>query len=467
MNQHDNQLTGQSEHMAPRRRALLTGGAGFAVLAGAAIGIDGAQPALATASGSGPDWINATSTPYNADRNGQKDSTGGINQALAAAAPGQVVYLPAGIYKTTAPLVFPTSGGVSLRGAKGGTASGSGAGKGLGTTIRPASNWQQGSPGPGVISIVAGSPGAAVDLAADVRDLWIDCASIPSTTVADGIAALGEMNGVVIRDVGVNHATGKGFAQYTTQDTSGRVHFALGWQLFDCIAQGRRDLEGVGGTGQAGDAGYFLTGTDAGLVNCHAQWCIGDGFVIQAGNNRLIGCRGDLSRNGFTVDAGSGGGYLDATSLVGCGTQRNQENGLNVINASTTGTGKRGPVVVSGCTFDGDGVNGASGGGSYAGIRLSGLVLATITDCQVLVHTEDVPNPPPGLPAPGCPQYAVRTVAAGTGNGKPALLQITGGFFNSVSTTIISDAAPAGLRQVSAAGFGGAQYSGQQLVRVT
>jgi hypothetical protein len=67
-----------------------------------------------------------------------------------------------------------------------------------------------------------------------------------------------------------------------------------------------------------------------------------------------------------------GGGYNDATVLTGCGTQRNQQSGLNVTNSSAVGNSDRDPVIVDGCTFGGDGRNGGTGGGYLGGIRVRG-----------------------------------------------------------------------------------------------
>src|SRR5258708_356040 len=222
----------------PARRSVLVGGGGLGAVEGAALAVYVAGPAEAATSGSGPDWINAATAPYNADPKGLTDSTSAINSALAAAAPGQVVYLPVGTYLTTGPLVFPSSGGVSLRGAKGSTTAGSGAGAHLGTTISPSSAWSSSLPIRGVISVIRGdgTDNTAINLAADVRDLWIDCSKLASTPAVDGIAGWGAVHAVVVRDVGVFSAPGRGFAQYRNTNATVK-NFAEGWQFFDCVAQ--------------------------------------------------------------------------------------------------------------------------------------------------------------------------------------------------------------------------------------
>lgn len=63
----------------------------------------------------GIDWINVTASPYLADNTGVTDATTVIQNALNAAPQGGTVYVPAGTYKTTKPLIVPPT--ISLVGS--------------------------------------------------------------------------------------------------------------------------------------------------------------------------------------------------------------------------------------------------------------------------------------------------------------------------------------------------------------
>src|SRR6185437_4012864 len=65
------------------------------------------------ATGAGLSVLNAAYSG-GADPSGTADSTAALNAALSAASPGQVVTGPAGVYKTTAPLVVPNGVGLQF-----------------------------------------------------------------------------------------------------------------------------------------------------------------------------------------------------------------------------------------------------------------------------------------------------------------------------------------------------------------
>lgn len=394
------------------------------------------------------DWLNVV-TGYGADPTGVADSATAISNALTAAAPGQVVYLPAGTYKTLSPLVIPQ--GVSLVGpaGTGATQSGDGSNLDLGATIKPGATWANGGlPISGAISFINGNGTSNTPLhRMAVVDVWIDGASAPASV--DAVAAWGAMQAVLLCRVGINHATGRGVGLYTNTNF-GSANFPDGFQLDTVLAQACTS-HGFGGN--------FV---DTTFDNCHAQSNGGDGFSLTGGNNRLTNCRSDLNVNGFTFDAfGGGGGFNDPVAvLVNCGTQRNSHNGLNAVNTSAPGTSARAPVILSGCTFDADGANGGVGGGGFAGMFASGSVEVAATGTSVLCGTVDVASP-------GCPQYAIATAAAGTGPGKPVLVQVNGGILNAASA-IINDAAPAQSLRVSpyTAAYAGGPFYGNPLLPV-
>ena len=352
------------------------------------------------------------------DTSGAED-TAAINGALAGLPAGGSLSLAAGIFYTRGPVV--PGPGQHIAGLHGASPSGDGASQDYGTVIRPVGSWSTTYPVAGVISY------PAAQCQGDLTDLWIDGRSAPPDV--DGVAAYGGANAVTVRNVGVSAATGHGFSQYP--DGSVTVD---GWHLSACLAQDCR-----------GD-GFCGAYTDATLVDCHAQGCDGDGFSIHGSNVKLIGCRGDLCANGFTLDVPGGGGYNDATVLSGCGTQRNANNGLNVINSSAGGAAARSPVLVDACSFGGDGTAKAAGT-AFAGICVQGRNIVMIGSVSVTVNTVDVSG--------GCPDYGLRTAAAGPA--VPILVTVGTGLLNG-AVAPHKNGAPAAAFYLSPGVYGATGY---------
>jgi len=374
--------------------------------------------------------------------NGVNDDTTAINNTLNAASPGQVVYLPYGQYLTSGPLLMPP--GVSLRGPSGAVQSGGGTGANYGAVIKPNGAWSAGGlPVSGVITLIdivsSGSANTVVNRI-DIRDLWIDGTS--SAASVDGIAGWGAMDAVTISRVGVYKATGRGVALYANTNFTS-ANFPVGLCADTLILQ------------NCGSDGFYYAGTDGSLRNIHSQVCTGDGLVILGANNRLFLCRGDLSANGFTFDASRTVGsanYFDACTLIGCGTQGNNQNGLNIINSSVTGQSLRAPVIVSGMTLDGDGQNAGSGGGGYAAISVTGRNNVVLDNVNVFVATVWASG--------GSPEYAIATASTGTGPGLPDSVRLGSGMLNA-ATALIHDAAPATDLTIApqVTGYAGGQFA--------
>lgn len=255
-----------------------------------------------------------------------------------------------------------------------------------------------------------------------------------NSTGVDGVACYGAIEAFQMERVGAYQVTGKAFPQYLDPSWSSGA-FPDGQHCYSMVAQ------------KCHDHAFYGSYVDATLIDCHAQSSnltgagYGDGFYLNGGgNNRLISCRSDLNANGFTMDnartVGSNS-YFDSISMVGCGTQGNNQNGLNVINTSSNGTNNRVPVILSGCSFDGDGQdsgNGASGGAGYAAIHVEGKNDVWGSSVAVLQATVWATS--------GSPQYAISTAAVGTTPGVPSTILIDSGFLNPV-TAIFHDTAPA------------------------
>lgn len=103
----------------PRTRRLFLGGAAVGVTATALTGI-GAAPATAAEGDvtevNGLGWHDVRG--YGATGDGTTDDTLAIQAALDACEPGNTVYLPAGQYRTSAPVRIPPY--VTLQGTHGG-----------------------------------------------------------------------------------------------------------------------------------------------------------------------------------------------------------------------------------------------------------------------------------------------------------------------------------------------------------
>lgn len=457
------------------RRAVLTGGAvGLAAVAGSTLGR--VQPASAQASTpSITDWINVV-TAEGADNTGATDATAAINDALTAAATkttppddsnpngSAVVYLPVGTYMTTGPLNIPK--GVTLRGATPTNHSGDGQTQDFGSVIKPAGTWSTTEPVAGVITLNASSGPLARSA---IESLWIDGSTLPvpgtgtpPAPPVDGIAGYGTVEALTIRCVGVYSVTGTGIAGYSNGSAG-----PDGWLIENSVIQSCGGTAVVSGGNTTGSGyGVNFTGNDSHMNNVHAQASNNDGFLITAGNNRLVGCRADqsLQGNGFTIDVRMGGGFSGSTSLIGCGTEQNCQNGLNVTNSAPSGNTISDPVIASGCSFDGDGANFSApgtpqGGGNFAGISVAGKNIVILNGCNVNVYT---PKPPT---TSGWPQYAMSISSIGSAPGFPMLVQAIGGFWNCEGTTLIN-----GFTGVAKAqnfllnGFAGGQIAGSDSI---
>ena len=431
--------TDGQERPSTARRAMLTGGAlGLAAVAGSALSL--AQPAsAATLPPSVVDWINVTNDPNLptlAKGDGTTDDTKAIQGALNAAAPGQVVYLPgpttgttvAGKYLVSAPLVVPS--GVILSGCvPAGQLASSTTGV-YGTILKVASNWSASGSGlnnPGVISF-NGASGAVYNVA--VKDLWIDCKSGPAPAGVHGIASYDNVFHAVIDRLGIVAPTGKGI--YGQNNSGARPD---GWEVSNVIVE------------LPVSNGVQLEGEDSILFNVHVQNGntngTGDGFVIAGGNNRLVGCRADSCANGFTIDVRQNGKFSGSTTLVGCGTEENKQNGLNVINSSTSATAMSDPVIATGCSFDGDGVSGAP----YAGISVTGANIVILHACNINVTS---------VTGPASPQYALSF--GNNGVSDPNLIQALGGWWTAASTTLVNGQDANTVLSYGVHGFAGGQF---------
>jgi hypothetical protein len=424
----------QQDQPSSRRRVLLTGGAaGLAAVAGSVLG--GAAPASAQALGpSITDWLNVVSD-FSADNSGATDAWSDINQALTAAATvttgsnpngTAVVYMPVGTYKVTKPLTIPPQ--VMLLGAMP-------AGTGVAMSLPMPPNLL---PTDYAGTIIKASPGAWAQTTAagviyvngngttiykpSVANLWIDGSSVTGTTL-HGISAYGGAFHGVVSGVGVWNVCGSGMN--FQPDSSGNR--SDGWTIRDCVVQ-------TWGSGAATDYGIYWHGQDTQFVNVHVQAiqaASGGGacwYVDNGDNCRWVACRGDQSNDsGWVFNSFPKGGSPGASStLVGCGTENNQNYGISLINDSAEGTEQRTPVIAIACSFDFDGRS-----GSGAGVSVQGVNALDLIGCNI---TTNGPNGNVG------PQHGLVTATPGM----PQKVRAIGGTWNCIGTSLVQDGAGMG-----------------------
>ncbi|MBR7825760.1 hypothetical protein KDK95_05530 [Actinospica sp. MGRD01-02] len=101
--------------MSSSRRTVLRSALGVGAVSTAAVIGSAGDAGAVSSTEVGVDWLNAMDAPFSAVGNGTSDDTAAIQAALNAAPLGGVVYLPAGQYATSAPLIIPPQ--VTLRGS--------------------------------------------------------------------------------------------------------------------------------------------------------------------------------------------------------------------------------------------------------------------------------------------------------------------------------------------------------------
>jgi hypothetical protein len=341
----------------------------------------------------------ATLSP-SGDTTGAAD-TAAINTALGRVGAGGSVLVGPGDWFTGAPLKIPT--GVELAGIKGGI-NGRTSTSPAGSVIHPVAAF---SATGGILDLVAGVDGARIRDLAILNDLG-------SPAGVDGISCHGSVNGLEVRHVSVALVSGYGLAYY--RDAGG--HGGDGLWMSRCMFQ------------RTGKSAVHRPVSDANIHNVHIQFAghvagasDGHGFFTtpaSSGNMTYVGCRADLcAGSGWLID--HAGSFGDATKLIGCSTERNCQDGVLITNSSPAGTGWRGPVIISGCCFEGDGMNHGAGG-EYAGIRVRGQNRVFIDGTTVMVNTLDVPA--------GAPKYSLGINETGSAPGRPETIEWASGRLN-------------------------------------
>ena len=309
------------------------------------------------------------------------DDTAAIQRALDGCLPGGIVFLPQGRYRTSAPLVVPP--GVTLMGTHGNHID-----EGDATWVQTQSRIMPlpAFTGAACIMIVDKDTGGYPADSAEQRlfHLTLNGSELPADSVADGIQFLGKVHGVVVRDVSIYRFPGHGITtSYRSPSTGGpsslyssrferiavKACQGISYSFNNTTDSQFTDLECI----QGGSTGFFISGCgNSCFTNCRAEWNTLHGFDLR-------------------------GGY-GIVELLGCSTDRNGFNGVNIDAHSSND----GVIVLNGLRLNRDGRNGMSGGGGYAGLRVSGAVTAVLV--SALAVETGVDDDKRGTPSP---QYGV------------------------------------------------------------
>lgn len=357
-------------------------------------------------------WINAADAPYHADSTGVTDPTAAIQAAIDACPPGGTVYLPPGVYATTATLDLKN--GVSLRSDRANMMVGPGmTGNEYPCYIQPAATFT----GDSVIQIIGDDDGThpAISGEQHLTDLMFDGSKLGGSGI-DGLYARGNVQNIVLDNVTIRQMPNNGIV--TASRTDGTYPFS--WRLHHVMVD----------TCHAN--GLLLTGnTDLTLDDVQAIGCWAQGFVLEnCTNAQLLACRAEWNgSHGYHITGtwgdwqGSGG-----MQITGCSTDRNGQHGLFIDATGNT------PIVLSGLMLRRDGRNGGTGAGGFAGLA--------VIDATVPVTADGI-TCYPGVDDQGTstnsPQYGVRLSGASTVLLDDAILHAdTAGLSDDGTNTLVS-----------------------------
>lgn len=265
---------------------------------------------------------------YGATGNGTTDDTSAIQSALAALPEGSTLYFPTGRYRITKPLALTRNQSLA------------------GESVPPRWSYTFGLPSS---TIVAGSgfvgpaliqlkdkellpAGAAEQGGQRLVNLSLDGTLAPAGT--DGILATGLVRDVIMQDVQVYQAPGKGIhtVSYTRADSS--INFARGWML-----------ERVSVV-YSGDIGFALNSLDDSRLHVLAVGCHATGiWAAGCGETTITGRSVFNTGHGLWL-TGSAYGNVQVTEFS---TDRNSLDGVRIDVQSAQ------PVLLSTVTLRRDG----------------------------------------------------------------------------------------------------------------
>lgn len=203
--------------------------------------------------------------------------------------------------------------------------------------------------GAAVILMLGQTAGSYASKSAEQRIFNLTIDGSASAAGVHGIQGSDYVNGVVMRDVTVKQATGKGI--YTFTDNSSQPS---SWNLDRVTVD------------NAYDAGiHFVNHSNFSITNSVSTGAGGSNFVFSnCPNSRVTATRAEWAdAHGFYVTGNYGTGQTSGgLQITGCSTDRNAFNGVFV---DATGNA---PVVIGNFMSRRDGRNAGVGGAGYAGI---------------------------------------------------------------------------------------------------
>ena len=358
---------------------------------------------------------NVLNTVYagGADPTGAADSTAAIQAALNAAVPGAAVYLPPGVFATTAPLTVPP--GVALVSSAANEVATS-LDFDSGGVIQPSGSFSQGSAAGNAVILVVGQATGGYSTVSEeqkITSIMIDGSKLPAGNTVDGIQFYGNPRRCHLHRVLVATVGGNGIS--CVEDGSGNLPDALRCERVD-----------VRYIGLSGFNIYRVS--DCTFTDCLAENCTGAGWTItNASNGTYVSCRSEHNATGFAYVATVNGSGSGGAKFIGCSTDYSTGHGFDITSTATPAT----PVLLSGCAFRRDGANGGSGGGGYAGLHVHGFPSAVqVSGCTVFPGVSDTGT------GTNAPQYGM-LLAGGTAGSSFVL--VSGSYIQGATTAVSTD----------------------------
>ncbi|WP_247748445.1 glycosyl hydrolase family 28-related protein [Streptomyces sp. 4R-3d] len=365
-------------------------------------GLDGEGKIPADQLPTSTDWLIVTT--YGAEGDATHDDTTAIQAAIDACQPGGIVYLPHGVYKTTATLDLKS--GVTLLGSHANMMLGPGmTDADFACYIQPAVPFT----GTSVIQIIGEDDGEHPAISGEQRltNLMLDGSQLTGSSI-DGLYAKGNVQNVVLDNVCIRQMPNNGLVTADADDV-----FPYSWRLRHVMVDNCH-ANGILFTGNTD-----LTLDDVQVIGCWAQGIV----LTNCTNGQLAGCRAEWNgSHGYRITGpwgdwvGSGG-----VQMTGCSTDRNGQHGV-LIDA--TGNG---PILIDGLMTRRDGRNGGTGGGGYAG-----LAVAAATVPVVVSGVTCYPGVDDGGASTNSPDYGLAVTGAS------ALVQVDNAYLHAATQGLYS-----------------------------